>query len=168
MEKKKKKKKGKVRGFRLPEGVEIVPMRRRGGGAWIGSDHENRGGEREAKGGEAEEEDEGVEAAELVYCHGGVEVRRCVVRSSRRRWEITVATERWWVLAVTEGLRGSHAAAGSSSSSRRRCRSFLFLFLYLWWWKWFEIIFYRVWQLWVTGEGERFMRKGENERESVI
>ena len=70
------------------------------------SDHENRGGEREAKSGEAKDEDEGVEAAELLYGDGGMEVRSW-------RWSVDIATG----LAVTECLRGSHGGGQGGNRS---------------------------------------------------
>jgi hypothetical protein len=59
----------------LPNDIEIVPMQ--GKGATRISDHENIGGEGEAKGNEMKDEDEGVEAVEFLHGHrhGGVEVR---------------------------------------------------------------------------------------------
>lgn len=72
----------------------MVPVRRIGA-ASIG-EHEDGGGEGEGEGDEAENEDEGVETAQFVFRHRGVEAR--VVR----RWT-TVIT------AVAKRLRGSHA-----------------------------------------------------------
>lgn len=91
--------------MRVPEGVEIVPMR--GSGATGVGEHENRGAQREAKGCEAKYEDERVEAPEFLFGHGGVEVM------SGRGGQTAV---RGRGLAVTERLRRSH---GGSVQGRR-------------------------------------------------
>lgn len=79
----------------VPECVELVPI----GGIGIVSvrigEHENGGGEREAEGGEAEDEYENVDAAELMHGDGGVERR---VDSVPRRRGLNTA-------AVPERLR---------------------------------------------------------------
>jgi len=51
----------------------VVPVRRIGA-ASIG-EHEDGGGEGEGEGDEAENEDEGVETAQFVFRHRGVEAR---------------------------------------------------------------------------------------------
>jgi hypothetical protein len=88
----------------VPEGVKIVPMRR--SGAMGVGEHENRCSEGEAKRGEAKDEYEPVESPELLHRHGGVELRDARVMGG--------------VLAVTEGLRGSHGPSALQGESEER------------------------------------------------
>ncbi|KAL6957145.1 hypothetical protein U1Q18_026132 [Sarracenia purpurea var. burkii] len=89
--------------FYVPEGVEVVPARRIGTSRVY--EHENRSSSGEAKGAESEDEDQDVESPELLYEHGGVEVRGVRLDSRARRRS----------LAVPERLfTGSHLHRGVS------------------------------------------------------
>lgn len=65
------------------------------------SEHENGGSERKREGSETKEEDERVEAPELLYGHSGVE---------RRGWESMRLVVRRWGFPISSclSLRGSH------------------------------------------------------------
>ncbi|KAL4576332.1 hypothetical protein LXL04_012424 [Taraxacum kok-saghyz] len=79
----------------LPEGTEVGPARGNG----LSGEHKYGGGERRAKGGETEEENQGIETAELVFGESGVEVRRIVWMSlvDPRSWRRALNTTIWTV-----------------------------------------------------------------------